>query len=82
MTYTKNGARKYKLQQNKLAIKQLSNFSNTLQNMQSLMESLDKYEGILTNENLDQVARLINKDKNLKLLEDQINLVTKKYGRE
>ncbi len=79
-TYKKNGMRKYILDNNKNAMKQISNMSNIISNMGTLMECLDKYDGLLTKDNLDEVAMLINRDKKLQLLEDQVKIVTKKYG--
>lgn len=79
-TYKKNGMRKYILDNNKNALKQISNMSNIISNMGTLMESLDNYDGLLTKDNLDEVAMLINRDKRLQLLEDQVKIVTKRYG--
>ena len=78
-TYKKNGMRKYILDNNKNAMKQISNMSNIISNMGTLMESLDNYDGILTKDNLNEVAMLINRDKRLQLLEDQVKIVTKRY---
>ena len=77
-TYTKNGMRKHILDNNKNAMKQISIISN----MGTLMESLDKYDGLLTKDNLDEVAMLINREKRLQLLEDQVKIVTKRYGQD
>ena len=81
-TYTKNGMRKHILDNNKNAMKQISNMSNIISNMGTLMESLDKYDGLLTKDNLDEVAMLINREKRLQLLEDQVKIVTKRYGQD
>lgn len=81
-TYKKNGMRKHMLDNNKNAMKQISNMSNIISNMGTLMESLDKYDGLLTKDNLDEVAMLINREKRLQLLEDQVKIVTKRYGQD
>jgi len=79
-TYKKNGMRKHILDNNKNAMKQISNMSNIISNMGTLLESLDNYDGLLTKDNLDEIAMLINRDKRLQLLEDQVKIVTKRYG--
>lgn len=78
-TYQKNGMRKHILNNNKNAMKQISNISNIISNMGTLMESLDNYEGLITKDNLNEIAMLINRDKRLQLLEDQVKIVTKRY---
>jgi len=78
-TYSKKGHRKFKLDNNKEALKQLNNFGNILNNMNELDKSIENYQGIITDDKLNEIANLINLEKRLSLTEDQVKLVTKKY---
>lgn len=78
-TYTKNGQRKYILDNNKAALKQLSNFGDILQNMNLLNKGIESYDGTITEDNLESISKALNLSERLKLTEDQIKMVTKKY---
>jgi len=78
-TFTKNGSRKFKLDNQKNALKQINNFGSILANMNILNQEIDNYQGIITPEKLEEIITLINLEKKLNLTEEQLQIVKKSY---
>lgn len=78
-TYSKNGMRKAKVDNNKNALKQIRNFGNIIENMEKLNKEIENYDGIITESNLNTICNLINMEKKLGLTDEQIKIVSKKY---
>lgn len=78
-TYTKNGMRKYKVESQKDALKQLNSFGDILQRMNNLDLLIEGYDGQITQSTKKIVADELNREHKLKLTDSQIDIVLKKY---
>ena len=78
-TYKKNGARQFKIEKQKDAMNQLRNFANIMESMKKLNTFIEEFPGHITEDNITEVAKDINKSKHLKLSDKQVEIVVNKF---
>lgn len=79
-TYIKNGNRKHYLNKTKQATKDLSNFTSIIQEMERFDKAIMNYDGVINPDKLDYICKLIADENKIKLSEDQMKIVKKKYA--
>ncbi len=68
------------IERRKEGLRQLSNFQNILSSMERLKTLIDNYNGVISADKLDSIAKLIALENKLSLTEEQIKMVTKHYA--
>lgn len=78
----RKGIRQQVIKNNKSAINQLKNFSIIINSMNELANCLHDYEGILNDNNVDEIAIEIANGKKLNLNKKQILIVSNTFKEE